>query len=260
MPITDQDIYGELGQNFRLTLRWRQGLFAGFLAILGALAVAFNHLWNKQKLGLASIVLLSASLLAIVFWLLDRRCHEVLIDNYQLGKSVEGRANLEGYYAEAQKRGLSPKRITHTFVLDFVYKAMALLLVSAFIFISLFALQGGFKMSEKDQVVVLIGFYSLLKLLAGLITIYLGYKLIITLQGTGVMELQRKKFWAGVACGVFGGGLLIWAFFQGVKPGLTDAHDARIKKAASKMLRGENLNEEEKVLVRLWVEGESGGK
>ncbi len=75
MSVPRSDMYKELGGNFRHTLRWREILFAGFLAVLGALLVVVFKLslpdTPSHLKDLDWLVTLSASLFALVFYLFD---------------------------------------------------------------------------------------------------------------------------------------------------------------------------------------------
>jgi hypothetical protein len=194
------------------------------------------------------LVILSGSLLAVVFWLFDRRCHEVLIDNYDLGELLERPER--GYYADARQRGLRPKQITHTSVLGFVYRGAALVLLLA----AVFTVGRKFKMSEREQLILFVGLFSLLKLVAGFSFAYLGYKLILAVKETGVMELQRVKLWTGVVSGVIGVAFIFCSFVQGVDPdSKSQIRDERVKKIAKKLVMGDKPNEEERALINSWA-------
>ncbi len=109
-------------------------------------------------------------------------------------------------------------------------------------------------MSERDQLILFIGLYSVLKLAVGFSFAYLGYRLILTVKETGVMELQRVKLWAGVVSGVIGVIFIFRSFIQGVDPDLkSQLLDERVKKVVKKLVTGEKPNEEDKALINLWT-------
>jgi hypothetical protein len=106
MSLDKKDLYRELGESARLMLRWRHGLFAGFLPV------------NTQRICIRSSVVGAA--LAPIFLLIDRRCHEVL---KKLEKDVP-----EGVYTDSVDPGLNPRCITHTAVLQWMYISSAITL------------------------------------------------------------------------------------------------------------------------------------
>jgi hypothetical protein len=251
MAVPYVDLYKELGENFRHTLRWREILFAGFLALIGALAVAVFRLSSPDHSPLKDldwVVTLSGSVLAVVFWLLDRRCHEVLIDNYKLGELLEKPER--GYYADARRRGLQPKRITHTWILGFVYQGAAFVLF----LVSVVIVGRKIMIPERDQISLFIGLYSLLKLLASFSFAYLGYKLILTMKETGVREMQTRWFYAGLVSFIIGVGFLFWSFTQGAAPELkSQVGDEKVKRIVKKLVTGEKPNAEETAIVNSWA-------
>jgi len=254
MPLEDKDLYKELGNNFRLTLRWRELLFAGFLAVSGALSIGFYKLVvpsdsidvsrfiaspiprevllesknNQSDLfsaNIAWVVPLVGSALAFGFLLLDRRCHEVLLGNYQLGKTLEQWKT--GYYSTAVARGKHPQQITHTSVLQSIYVVAGL----AFLILSTI---WGFADNSVDAATnaripvdmkeyMIWGLPLVIKSLPGLTLTFLGYKLLspnlsqLSELKEGYIQESMKRIKsaqiAGYIAGAFG---IVYIFIMAV--------------------------------------------
>jgi len=108
---------------------------------------------------------------------------------------------------------------------------------------------------EREQVILLIGIYSLLKLLASFSFAYFGYKLILAMKETGVKELQTRLLIAGSASFVIGVVFLVCAFTQGVGPeSKSQPRDEKIKTIVSKVIiNGEKPTAGEAAIVRAWA-------
>ena len=64
MAIQEQ-IYNELGENFRVSLRWREKLFGGFFIILGSLALAFFKTVGHSEYSHAAVIRKFGELVAV---------------------------------------------------------------------------------------------------------------------------------------------------------------------------------------------------
>jgi len=200
MSVSVSEMYKEIGENYRDQLHWREKLFAGFLAVLAALAVAFYHTYPASKNGwnrFAWIVLLVGFLLALVFLAADNRCAQGIRHIRKCGKELE--APLKGVYTMTVE--LAPKTFfehltTHTWVLRLLYGFTAI-----FLFIATIVLlgatggdergvTGGEAMSELNQMAIVFAIYNLIIALIGLAVVNLGYRLLCHLF---TEEDVRKK-------------------------------------------------------------------
>jgi hypothetical protein len=126
MPVTEDEMYRQLCEDYRHHLRWRERLFAGFLAVIGALAIAFYHTHKRDNsdellFALSSVVLLVGALLSGVFYCLDRRCHEVLLDRREAGQALEQGVIRIGLFGSAARVSRKEKLLTHSRILKWLY-------------------------------------------------------------------------------------------------------------------------------------------
>jgi hypothetical protein len=131
MAIQEQ-IYNELGENFRVSLRWREKLFGGFFIILGSLALAFFKLHSAQNRAFALLMPFFGAIVSVAFFLLDVRCHDVLKKNYRVGADLEHILGYYGSYRLALERPMGV--ISHTAVLEAVYMITGALCIGFGIF------------------------------------------------------------------------------------------------------------------------------
>lgn len=200
MAVSVSEMYKEIGENYRDQLHWREKLFAGFLAVLAALAVAFYHTYHNYEDGwdmFAWIVPLVGFLLALVFLAADNRCAQGIRRMRKYGKELE--APLKGVYAmtvELEPKNFFAHVTSHTWVLRLLYGLTAI-----FLFIVTIVLlgatggdergvTGGEAMSELNQMAIVFAIYNLSIALIGLAVVYLGYELLCRLYA---YEDTRKK-------------------------------------------------------------------
>jgi hypothetical protein len=127
-------MYRQLGEDYRHHLRWRERLFVGFLVVIGTLALAFYHTHkngdcSEPWFAFGWTIPLAGFVLSLTFFVLDRRCHEVLLGRRDVGRAFEERAMRVGLFGSA---GDKAKVISHSRTLWSLY------LFSAFIMFVIF--------------------------------------------------------------------------------------------------------------------------
>jgi len=92
------DVYKEIGTNYRHFASWRQKIFAGYLTIIAAMSIAF---WTIRDHSMARVILVAAIVVSIVFLLLDRRNWEITNACLEAGVSCESQidAPFRGCYS-----------------------------------------------------------------------------------------------------------------------------------------------------------------
>jgi hypothetical protein len=110
--LPQENRYAEVGENFRYYLTWREKLFAGFIVINGALAVAFTWL-NDRYPTLTFLLPIGGMFLSILFLLLDSRNNELFNACVEAGAELETPGT--GVYT---KLNADPKTISHTRVIE----------------------------------------------------------------------------------------------------------------------------------------------
>ena len=81
--------YDEVGHNYRYFLGWRHACVAGDLVVLyGVTNLYFSA--RKEAPGLAWLVPLAASVIAFLFWWIDKRNRELIHAVQRVGKELEG--------------------------------------------------------------------------------------------------------------------------------------------------------------------------
>jgi len=84
-------VYGNASELHRYFLSWRHQLFAGYLAVLAALAIAFNWAYNLQHhprawIGIVSIMAIA---LSVLFWLLEFRNRQLYRSSQNIARNLE---------------------------------------------------------------------------------------------------------------------------------------------------------------------------
>ncbi len=126
MPVTDDEMYRHLAADYFHHLQWREKLFAGFFVLVAALLVAFYYTHKKDQTGelwfyLGWTIPLAGVVLSVLFFFLERRCQEVLMDRRKIGKSFEQRAACKGLFTSVGRVGRQARRVTHSRVLHVLY-------------------------------------------------------------------------------------------------------------------------------------------
>jgi len=127
-----EEIYKEVGSNYRFFLGWRHASFAGNLIVLYAVIslTISAHKTNPQH---AFLIPLIASPIGLIFWMIDRRTRDLYHGAIRAGKALEGDDG--GCYTELSKVILPPstssfKKITQSAALNIVFIGSSLLLVT----------------------------------------------------------------------------------------------------------------------------------
>jgi hypothetical protein len=153
LPVTDDEMYRQLSADYLHHLQWREKLFAGFLVLIGALALAFYHTHKKDQQGelwylYGWVIPLAGAALSVIFLLLERRCQEVLRDRRLVGRAFEEHAMRVGLFGSVVRVSRQARRITHSGILQFLY------LVGAVGFFLVFVVDVGQKLSALWQCLV----------------------------------------------------------------------------------------------------------
>ncbi len=106
MPIDNDKLYEEIGQNWRHYVSWREKIFAGYLTALAALAFAFSQ--NKSP-AVLSLVFAFGLVVSLVFRILDFRTTE-LVNLCQLAGDTF--AGSKGFYNELNQTRFDKKKST----------------------------------------------------------------------------------------------------------------------------------------------------
>jgi hypothetical protein len=251
-PASDEQLYSELGEFQRFTLRWREGLFQGFLLVLGSLTLGLYTALGNESLEikkLSWIIPLAGALVAVIFSLVDQRCHEILIRNYHLGSSFE---NSVGIYRASQNRSGG---ISHTAVLQSLYLGSCGALLILFT-ILLFKTAGGESIMAAE-VVSIVATHSVLSfaflLVFGLLGSFLGFRLITA----NYMKLGTATIITFVLC------VSLLLFFVPetrpitsetfLKTWNTARQDDPVLRIIEKASQGKKITEEERALLTLWL-------
>jgi hypothetical protein len=86
--IAAKDVYAEIGINFRYFLTWRQLIFAGYLAVLGALSAGGAWVYEHAA-HLLGVVPAVGLLLTGVFWVIEYRNRQLYRACIEQGAACE---------------------------------------------------------------------------------------------------------------------------------------------------------------------------
>ena len=132
--LTIQDVYIEIGVNYRYFLTWRQRIFAGYLAVLGVLSVAAGWML-KDAPHLLWLFSITGLLLTLVFWTIERRNRELYGVCISRGAVCEAGLGDMGVYSGLRQR---PQRVTQSAALDLLFAGAAIAFVAAGFVVTLF--------------------------------------------------------------------------------------------------------------------------
>ena len=113
--------YEEIGRVHRYFLNWRNALFAGHLAVVYALYLAYSRLMeqanqNQNSLTVLQLLLLgSGFILTLVFWGLERRTRDLYRACLKAGEAWETNNNVTGVY---QTLNHTNSNWSHSSILD----------------------------------------------------------------------------------------------------------------------------------------------
>lgn len=127
--LSDENRYAEVGANFRYYLTWREKLFAGFIVVNGALAVAFTWV-NDRCPSLTYLLPIGGVFLSVVFLLLDSRNSELF--NACVAAGAELESPNTGVYS---KLDVAEKTVSHTKTIEVAVWVWAAALGAATVFL-----------------------------------------------------------------------------------------------------------------------------
>jgi hypothetical protein len=90
-----EDIYKEVGTNYRFFLGWRQAAFAGYLVVVGAV-MSLSISAFKDARAIAWIIPLCASPIGVLLWIVEVRTRALYHATIRAGKDLE--APEKGFY------------------------------------------------------------------------------------------------------------------------------------------------------------------
>lgn len=131
--LTVKDIYAEIGLNYRYFLTWRHSLFAGYLVVLAALSVAGSWFFKEAR-GHLWLVPLVASILTVVFWMIERRNRDLYRTCLDRGAACEKALAACGIFTGFKSP--PPSRFTQSFAIDLLFAVVLLLLVSGSVIVA----------------------------------------------------------------------------------------------------------------------------
>ena len=139
-----EEIYKEVGTNYRFFLGWRHALVAGYVIVLGA---AFSLLLSafKDAKEIVWVIPLCVFPIGIIFWAIERRTRDLYHSAITAGKNLE--APDVGFYSHlgtevVQTAGTSPLvllikkgKLTQAAALDILFLGGSLLLLCLSIYL-----------------------------------------------------------------------------------------------------------------------------
>jgi len=125
--LTIKDVYTEVGVNYRYFLTWRQRIFAGYLAVLGALGVAAGWVL-KESPGSFGFLSGAGLLLTVVFWIVEGRNREIYKKCVERGAACEASLESIGIFVGLKHE---PQMLTHSFAFDLLFLVMTIVFIVA---------------------------------------------------------------------------------------------------------------------------------
>lgn len=105
--LTSEVAYGEVGQNYRKFLDWREKIIGGYIAVVGALGYGYDRAGGNRRFQAALLV--SALLTSLAFWILNMRNSRFIVTCVRAGQRLESG---KGVYSEMGSLTHS-SRLTH---------------------------------------------------------------------------------------------------------------------------------------------------
>jgi hypothetical protein len=119
MPIEDEKLYEEIGRAWLYFDSWREKIFAGYLTVLAALALAFS---KDASLYVRTAVFAFSIVVSVVFWILDFRTTELLNLCQAAGEQM---AESKGFYGELNQRRFARKnRVSFGFAVSLLVSSV----------------------------------------------------------------------------------------------------------------------------------------
>ena len=111
-----EDIYKEIGTNYRFFLNWRHGLLAGYLAVLAALSLGFSWIYTSAHY-LLWIIFAIGIIISFLFWALEYRNRDLYRTCMNVGEKCESFFQYDiKMYSELNK--IQYSKITHSLSID----------------------------------------------------------------------------------------------------------------------------------------------
>jgi hypothetical protein len=129
----DEELYKEVGSNYRFFLGWRHATFAGYLIVLGAV-VSFCVSAYKDAAEVLWLVPLGASPIGFLLWAVDVRTRGLYHAAIRAGKELEQAT--KGFYTHladevALPLGTSPfRQVTQSAALNILFLGGSVSLVA----------------------------------------------------------------------------------------------------------------------------------
>ena len=95
MKMTHEAAYAEAGQNYRKFLDWREKIIGGYVAVIAGLGLGYSRV--DVSSGFKAILLSSAILTSLAFWLLNMRNSKFIVTCLRAGQKLE---EGKGVYSE----------------------------------------------------------------------------------------------------------------------------------------------------------------
>lgn len=136
-----EELYKEIGTNYRFFLGWRHAAFAGYLIVLGAvLSICMTAF--KDARSILWVIPLCATPVGVFLWAIDVRTRSLYHTAMRAGRDLE--APEKGFYTRlsdevALAPGTSPfKRVTQSAALNLLFLggSLVMLLLSLGLFIA----------------------------------------------------------------------------------------------------------------------------
>lgn len=125
--LTVRDVYEEIGKNYRYFLNWRHGLFAGYLAVVAALAAGVVRVYSSHPKFVWPLFLAGA-IVTLVFWGLEYRNRDVYHACQRSGAECE-RHFPAGVGIFTRMQNLGGGLLTHSRVLDLFFGVVTIALL-----------------------------------------------------------------------------------------------------------------------------------
>jgi hypothetical protein len=126
-----EELYKEVGTNYRYFLSWRHRLLAGYFVILAALSIAFSWLYKKAH-SLLWVTFSFGIIITVVFWALEYRNRDLYHACQNTGEQLEkNNAALDGIYLNLNK--LQGKSVTHSLAINILYIATIITMIVALV-------------------------------------------------------------------------------------------------------------------------------
>ena len=128
-----EQIYEELGANYRFFLRWRHAALAGTVIAFGAI-LSFTFSLYTDVPEIAWCIPAAGSPLGILMWIIDVRNRSLYHAAIDSGEEIERSVNITGFYSQLRKDEIDiPKgtsvwsRLNQSLALNIVFWGTSLL-------------------------------------------------------------------------------------------------------------------------------------